>query len=49
LKRRVNDRRYKEGIRQDKVPETTMWENFIIALLISLPIALIGGIISWIF
>jgi uncharacterized protein YgiM (DUF1202 family) len=49
LKRRVNDRRYKEGIRQDKVPETTMWKNFIIALLISLPIALIGGIISWIF
>ena len=49
LKRRVNDRRYKEGIRQDKVPETTMWKNFLIALVISLPIALIGGIISWIF
>ena len=49
LKRRVNDRRYKEGIRQDKVPETTMWKNFIISLLISLPIALIGGIICWIF
>lgn len=48
FKRRVNDRRFRQGIRQDKVPETIMWKNFFIAALIAIPIGLIGGIIYWI-
>lgn len=48
LKRRVSDRRYKQGFRQDKVPELTMWKNILIALIVALPIGLIGGIICWI-
>lgn len=48
MQRRNPDRRFKTGIRQDKVPEFTMWKKCLLAALISLPIALIGGIICWI-
>lgn len=48
LKRRVSDRRFKQGFRQDKVPETTMWKNILIAAVVALPIGLIGGLICWI-
>ena len=48
LKRRVSDRRYKQGFRQDKVPELTMWKIILIASIVSLPIGLIGGLICWI-
>lgn len=49
MKRKVADRRFKEGYRQDKVPELTMWKNFLISAIVAIPIALIGGIICWIF
>ena len=49
IKRKVSDRRYKAGFRQDKVPETIMWKNFLVAAIIALPIALVSGIICWIF
>lgn len=48
LKRRVSDRRFKQGFRQDKVPELIMWKNILTALIVSLPIGLIGGLICWI-
>ena len=49
IQRRNPDRRFKTGIRQDKVPEFTMWKKLILAAVISVPIALIGGVICWIF
>lgn len=49
IQRRNPDRRFKTGIRQDKVPEFIMWKKLILAAVISLPVALIGGIICGIF
>lgn len=48
IKRQTNDRRFKSGMRQDKVPEWVVWKLFLKAGLYGLPFGLIGGIICWI-
>lgn len=47
-KRKIKDKRFREGFRQDKVPEMIMWKHFLYSGIFSLPVGLIGGLICWI-